>query len=72
MYKGSKQLTQEVFNNQPPEVNWCGVDYDGLLKFGKAINPRYTWGSERWRGYDKIGDSIKNSGYMGLTSLKRL
>lgn len=41
-YKGNKQLTQEVFNNQPKEVNWCGVDYDGLLKFGIATNPRYT------------------------------
>lgn len=66
-----KQLTNEVFSGQPKEVNWCGVDYDGLLNFGKAVNPRYTWASERWRGFEKIGDPIKNSGYKPLTQLKR-
>jgi len=66
-----KELTQEVFNGQPKEVDWAGVDYDGLLSFGKAINPRYTWASERWRGFDKIGESIKNSGFKPLTSIRR-
>jgi hypothetical protein len=67
-----KELTQEIFKNQPVEVNWCGVDYDGLLSFGKAINPRYTWASERWRGFDQIGEAIENSGYEPLTSITRV
>jgi hypothetical protein len=66
-----KELTQEVFNGQPKEVDWAGVDYDGLLSFGKAINPRYTWASERWRGFDKIGETIENSGFKPLTSIRR-
>lgn len=66
-----KELTQEIFNNQPNEVDWCGVDYDGLLSFGKSINPRYTWASERWRGFDLIGPCVENSGYRPLTELKR-
>ncbi len=70
-YKGTKQLEQKVFNGQPQEVDWCGVDYDGLLNFGKATSPRYTWASERWRGFDLIGKKIKNSGYRALTSLNR-
>lgn len=71
-YQGKLDLTQVVFENQPEEVNWCGVDYDGLLKFGTSINPRYTWASERWRGYEEIGEKIKNSGYKALTSLSRV
>jgi|AntRauTorckE6833_2_1112554.scaffolds.fasta_scaffold04077_2 hypothetical protein len=71
-YKGKKELTQDIFNNQPSEVDWCGVDYDGLLRFGKSIRPRYTWASERWRGFDEIGGSIKDSGYKALTSLNRI
>lgn len=67
-----KKLTQDIFNNQPTNVDWVGVDYDGLLSFGKAINPRYTWASERWRGFELIGDVIENSGYEPLTSLKRI
>jgi hypothetical protein len=70
-YTGNKELNQEVFRNQPENVNWCGVDYDGLLSFGSAINPRYTWASERWRGFEKVGNSIENSGFKALTSLKR-
>jgi len=70
-YQGTKKLEQRVFDNQPKEVDWCGVDYDGLLKFGKATNPRFTWASGRWRGFDLIGGKIKNSGYKALTSLKR-
>lgn len=69
-YQGTKELDQSVFKNQPKEVDWCGVDYDGLLKFGKATNPRYTWASERWRGFEEI-DRVENSGYKALTSLKR-
>ena len=65
------ELTQEVFHNQPKEVDWAGVDYDGLLNFGKAINPRYTWASERWRGFDPIGDPIENSNYITLTEIYR-
>ena len=69
-YQGTKQLEQDVFKNQPKEVDWCGVDYDGLLKFGKATSPRYTWASERWRGFEEI-NRVENSGYKALTSLKR-
>jgi hypothetical protein len=70
-YKGQNEIGQEVFHNQPPEVDWAGVDYDGELNFGRAINPRYTWASERWRGFEQIGESIENSGYKPLTSIKR-
>lgn len=66
-----KELTQEIFNGQPSNVNWAGVDFDGLLSFGVAINPRYTWASERWRGFELIGEPIENSGYKPLTSIKR-
>lgn len=66
-----KELTQEIFNGRPKEVNWAGVDYDGLLSFGKATNPRYTWASEIWRGFEKIGETIKNSGFKPLTSIRR-
>ncbi|MFW5847439.1 MAG: hypothetical protein ACOCVF_00775 [bacterium] len=66
-----KELTQELFENKPIDVNWCGVDYDGLLHFGKALSPRYTWNSERWRGFKPIGKNYPNSGYKPLTSLKR-
>ena len=66
-----KELTQEIFNGQPQEVDWCGVDYDGKLSFGKAINPRYTHSSERWRGFDLVGDTIVDSGYKPLTSIRR-
>lgn len=67
-----KKLTQEIFNNQPEEVNWVGVDYDGLLSFGKSINPRYTWASERWRGFELVGEPIENSGFKPLTSISKI
>lgn len=70
-YTGDKELTQDVFINQPESVDWCGVDYDGTLHFGRAINPRYTWASEQWRGFEKLADSIENSGYKAMTSLRR-
>lgn len=70
-YNGNKKLTQNLFKNKSNLVNWCGVDYDGLLRFGNAYNPRYTWGGERWRGFEQIGDAIKDSGYKALKSLKR-
>jgi hypothetical protein len=66
-----KKLTQDIFKNQPIEVDWCGVDYDGELNFGKAINPRYTWASERWRGFERIGESVYNTDFERLTQLKR-
>lgn len=66
-----RPLTQEVFADQPEAVNWCGVDYDGKLSFGIAINPRYTYFSARWKGFKKVGEPIQNSGYDPLTSLKR-
>lgn len=65
------ELTQDVFDNQPPEVDWCGVDYDGSLNFGRAINPRYTDASERWRGFEQIGEPVKYTSYKTLTSLRR-
>lgn len=67
-----KILTQEIFEGQPESVDWCGVDFDGNLNFGKAINPRYTWGSERWRGFEQIGETIEETNYEPLTSLKRV
>lgn len=70
-YTGNTELTQEVFLGMPEEVNWCGVDYDGDLNFGVARNPRYTWASERWRGFDQIGETVANSGYKPLTDLHR-
>lgn len=27
-----EELTQAVFKKLPEEINWCGVDYDGLLR----------------------------------------
>jgi hypothetical protein len=71
-YQGNNELGQEVFHNQPPEVNWAGVDYDGELNFGISINPRYTWASERWRGFKQIGESVENSGYKPLTQITRI
>ncbi len=64
-----KKLSQDIFSGQPNEVNWCGVDYDGRLVFGKAYNPDYTWASERWRGFDIIGEPIMNTEYIPLTML---
>lgn len=69
--KEHKELTQDVFKGQPKDVDWCGVDFDGQLSFGRSINPRYTWASERWRGFDLVGQKIANSGYKPLTQLKR-
>lgn len=66
------KLTQDIFHNQPDTVDWAGVDYDGMLSFGKAINPRYTYASERWRGFELVGEPIKESGYEPLTSIKRV
>jgi hypothetical protein len=70
MKEEKKKLTQSVFEGQPLEVDWAGVDYDGTLSFGKASSPRYTWASERWRGFDKIGESVI-SDYEPLTSIYR-
>lgn len=67
-----KELTQEIFKNKPLEINWCGVDFDGKLSFGKAIRPRYTWASERWRGFDLIGSTLDNTEYKPLSSLHRI
>ncbi len=67
-----EELTQKIFDNQPDGVDWAGVDYDGLLSFGKAVNPRYTWASERWRGFILIGKAVEKSGFTPLTSIRRL
>jgi hypothetical protein len=50
------QQTQERINTRSFQL--IGLVDDGL-SFGKAINPRYTWASERWRGFDKIGETLK-------------
>jgi len=71
IYSNIKELTQDVFKGQPNEVNWVGIDFDGLMKFGKSINPRYTYSSERWRGFEQIGKKIPDSGYRPLSSLIR-
>jgi len=66
------ELTKELFKDKPDYINWCGVDYDGLLKFGVAKNPRYTWASERWRGIDEVEKyRVENSGFKPLTSLHK-
>lgn len=65
-----KELSQEIFDGQPSEVDWCGVDYDGLLSFGKAVQPRFTWASERWRGFELVGNPV-HSDYKPLSSLYR-
>lgn len=67
----ARPLTQTIFFGQPQEVDWAGVDYDGTLHFGKAINPRYTWAGEVWFGYKAIGPPQENSPYQPLTSLSR-
>jgi len=66
-----EELTQNIFKDQPEGIDWAGVDYDGLLHFGKAVNPRYTWASERWRGFEKIGDPMENTNYKPLASIRR-
>lgn len=71
MKQGKNELAQDVFNGQPNEVNWCGVDYDGKLSFGIATNPRYTWASERWRGFELIGEPLLNTEFKPLSSLYR-
>lgn len=65
-----KKLTQEVFKDMPSHVDWAGVDYDGTLKIGRAINPRYTWASEAWRGFEKY-EIIENIDFEPLTSIRR-
>lgn len=66
-----KHLTQEIFEGQPEEVDFVGIDYDGNMNFGIALNPRCSWASERWGGFTKIGDTIENSEYLRLSSLRR-
>lgn len=69
--KEHKVLTQSIFEGQPPLVDWCGVDYDGLLSFGSAYNPRTTEASGRWRGFQLIGPVVAQSGFKPGTSLRR-
>lgn len=64
-------LHQGVFFQCSTEVDWCGVDYDGRLVFGRAKDVRYTWASERWRGYEPIGEPVKNTNFIPLTCLRR-
>lgn len=66
-----QELTQEIFKDQPNNVNWAGVDYDGLLSFGESINPRFTWASERWRGFTCIS-KIENTDFKPLTEIYRI
>lgn len=66
-----EKLTQKIFENQPIEVDWAGVDYDGTLHFGVAINPRYTWASEQWRGFEPVGEPVLNTNYETLTCITR-
>ncbi len=67
-----RELRQEMFNNLPANIDWIGVDFDGLLSFGTALNPRFTYGSERWHGFTIVGTPVKNSPYRPLTSIKRI
>ena len=67
-----KELTQEVFKEQPSEIEVACVDYDGILKFGNNIrNLRYTWASERWRGFDIIS-IIEKTNYKPLTKIIKI
>ena len=68
---GYYDLDQLIFDDMPDDVDWAGVDYDGTLHFGKSINPRISWASERWRGYTKVGEPIKNCVFRPLTSINR-
>lgn len=65
-----KELTQEIFLGRDIRVDFACVDFDCTLHFGIAINPRFTWASERWRGYTEIKPAIENSGFKPLTSIR--
>lgn len=67
-----KELTQEVFKDKPKEVTWAGVDYDGNLNFGIPHSPRYPWAAERWRGFDKIGNTIEKTDFKRGSSIRRI
>lgn len=65
------ELTQGIFENQPAEITVAAIDYDGLLKLGKnPRNMRYTWASERWRGFDVVSE-VKDTDYKPLTKIER-
>ncbi len=67
----TKILTQEIFKNQPADITVAAVDFDGLLKFGKNLrNIRYTWASERWRGFD-IVSKVEDTDYKPLSKIER-
>lgn len=68
----TKLLTQDIFKNQSVEITIVTVDYDGLLKFGKnPRNVRYTWASERWRGFDVVS-KVENTDYKPLTKIEKI
>lgn len=68
----TKLLTQDIFKNQSVEITIITVDYDGLLKFGKnPRNVRYTWASERWRGFDVVS-KVENTDYKPLTKIEKI
>ncbi len=66
-----KKLTQKIFDHQPPEIDWAGVDAFGLLSFGKAEYPRYNKTSERWTGFKLLASTVQNSGFKACTSIRR-
>lgn len=68
----TKLLTQDIFKNQSDDVTIATVDYDGLLSFGKnPRNVRYTWASERWRGFDVVSE-VEDTDYEPLTKIEKI
>jgi hypothetical protein len=53
-------------------VNWCGVDFDGTLNFGKSLNVRFCEIPGQFRGYGIIGESLKNTNYKPGSSLYKI
>lgn len=64
-------LNPDIFDGRPEEVDWCGVNYDGTVVFGRAYNIGYSWAADSYKGYESIGEPIKYSMYKPHTSLMR-
>jgi hypothetical protein len=67
-----KELTQGVFEGISFKADWAGVDYDGNLNFGEAINPRVSYNSGRFHSYNKIGETIKTKDIKRESSIFRI
>lgn len=67
-----EELTQSIFESISLDADWCGVDYDGDLNYGKAINPRISYNSGRYHSYDKIGATINGTNFKKESSIFRI